>query len=153
MEILYLKDCMGAVPIIANWFCKEWGDHYAVQSVEYISGLLLEKANKNTLPLTLVAVANEEIIGTVNLKKMDMDNRPDLSPWMGGLYVREGMRKQGRGARLIEAAVNEANRLGFRHLFLWTATAKDYYLNLGWIHLEDTLYEGKTASIFKKELS
>lgn len=152
MEIIHLKGNEFAIPVIANWFYNEWGDHYPVKSVEYIAGLLKERMNEASLPLTLIAVENGEVIGTVNLKVRDMSIRQDLSPWLGGLYVREDARKKGVGTQLINAAVDHAKRLKFEQLYLWTATAKDYYLNLGWVLIEEPFYEGKNTGIFQKKI-
>lgn len=151
MDIVHLKGNEFAIPVIANWFYNEWGDHYPVRSVEYICSLLKERMNDCSLPLTLIAVENEEVIGTVNLKARDMSIREDLSPWLGGLYVRENARKKGIGTQLINAAVDQAKQLNFDQLYLWTSSAKDYYLNLGWTLIAEPFYEGKKASIFQKK--
>jgi len=152
IQIEYLAHHISTIPIIAGWFSKEWGNHYKENNISYISEKIHKRTNINSLPLTLIAIENKEIIGTVNLKKHDMSTRDDLSPWLGGLYVRIDKRNQGIGTQLIEATITKARKMKFHQLYLWTHTARNYYLGLEWEHIGDTEYEGSPASVFKKQL-
>jgi GNAT superfamily N-acetyltransferase len=50
-------------------------------------------------------------VGMVSLKFHDMDTRPDLDPWLGGLFVLPEWRNRGVGAMLMHRVMEEARRL------------------------------------------
>ena len=86
--------------------------------------------NTDRLPLTLVAVHTGELVGMVSLKFHDMDTRPDLDPWLGGLLVLPEWRNRGVGTTLMHRATAEARRLNVPRLYLWTLQLKGSTTNL-----------------------
>jgi len=61
----------------------------------------------------LLAFDNQELIGTVCLKVHDMDTRPDLSPWLAGLYVVAPWRRLGIGAKLVAVIEKKPTNSGW----------------------------------------
>jgi GNAT superfamily N-acetyltransferase len=90
-------------------------------------------------------------VGMVSLKFHDMDTRPDLDPWLGGLLVLPEWRNLGVGTMLMHRATEEARRLNVPRLFLWTASAEGLYLKLGWRAIERTDYCGQRIVIMQKD--
>jgi len=93
------------------------------------------------IPTTYVAIAGEQLLGSACLVKHDMDTRPELSPWLAGVFVAPSQRRRGIGAALIQKAVEEAGLLGIERLYLYTLTSDTFYLKLGWSVLERTFYK------------
>lgn len=113
--------------------------------------------NTDRLPLTLVAVrsdgaATTELAGMVSLKFHDMDTRPDLDPWLGGLLVLPQWRNRGVGKMLMHRATEEAQRLNVPRLYLWTHTAEGLYHKLGWQVVERTNYFGNLSVLMQIDL-
>ena len=81
-----------------------------------------------------------------------ISTRKHLTPWLGGLYVCEDMRRQGIGRQLIEAAVGEARGLGIGQLFIGIRKAEGYYLRLGWEMIELINYYGEDITIMRLDL-
>src|SRR5262249_58156128 len=85
-----------------------------------------ERMNTDRLPLTLVAVQSgvavnrHELVGMVSLKFHDMDTRPDLDPWLGGLLVLPEWRNRGVGTMLMHRATEEAPALKLPPILLLT---------------------------------
>ena len=92
------------------------------------------------------------LLGMVSLKFHDMDTRPDLDPWLGGLLVLPERRNQGIGTMLMRRATEEARRLDISRLYLWTHTAERLYHKLGWQLVERTNYFGKEAVVMEMDL-
>jgi GNAT superfamily N-acetyltransferase len=92
-------------------------------------------------------------IGMVSLKFHDMDTRPDLDPWLGGLLVLPEWRNRGVGTMLMQRATEEARRLNVPRLYLWTHSAERLYQKLGWQLVERTNYFGKEAVVMQIDLS
>jgi GNAT superfamily N-acetyltransferase len=88
-------------------------------------------------------------IGMVSLKFHDMDTRPDLDPWLGGLLVLPEWRNRGVGTMLMHRATEEARRLNISRLYLWTHSAEGLYHKLGWQVVERTNYFGKEAVVMQ----
>jgi GNAT superfamily N-acetyltransferase len=89
------------------------------------------------------------VIGMVSLKFHDMDTRPDLDPWLGGLLVLPEWRNRGVGTMLMHRATEEARRLNISRLYLWTHSAEGLYHKLGWQVVERTNYFGKEAVVMQ----
>ena len=109
--------------------------------------------NTDRLPLTLVALNRGELVGMVSLKFHDMDTRPDLDPWLGGLLVLPEWRNRGVGTTLMHRATEEAHRLNVPRLYLWTHSAEKLYHKLGWQVVERTNYFGMEAVVMQIDLS
>ena len=81
-----------------------------------------------------------------------ISTRNHLTPWLGGLYVREDARRHGLGKQLIEAAVGEARKLGVEQLFIGIRQAEGYYSKLGWVLVERMGYYGEEIAIMRLDL-
>ena len=92
------------------------------------------------------------LLGMVSLKFHDMDTRPDLDPWLGGLLVLPEWRNRGVGTLLMHRATEEARRLNVSRLYLWTHSAEQLYRKLGWQVVERTDYCGKKAVVMEMAL-
>lgn len=99
----------------------------------YIAGLLRESLGEAPIPTALVAHAGDAFLGTVSLIACDVDERPQLTPWVAALWVEPAARERGIGAELVEEAARRGFALGHRRLFL-SASARmaPYYEKRGW---------------------
>lgn len=82
----------------------------------------------------------------------DLDVRPRLTPWMGGLFVVKEHRGRGVATGLIHRLIKEARRLSVKRLCLWTPSAEVLHTNLGWVRLERFDYCGHEISVMQREL-
>lgn len=82
------------------------------------------------IPLALVALADGELAGTVNLIDNDDRNRRHLHPWLAAMVVAERFRGRGIGTRLVQALLAEASRLGYRTVYFGTDGPR-FYERLG----------------------
>ena len=171
VAIDYLANCPEFLDALAQLSWKEWQEIYQQreQTLDDCLKNYRERMNSDRLPLTLVAVqarhdesltgragnygAASELIGMVSLKYHDMDTRPDLDPWLGGLLVLPEWRNQGVGTMLMHRATEEARRLKVPRLYLWTHSAEGLYRKLGWQAVERSDYFGKEAVVMQIDLS
>lgn len=178
IAIDYLANCPEFLDALAQLSWKEWQEIYQrrEQTLEDCLKNYQERMNSDRLPLTLVAVhggppsirarpgqslteragnygAASELVGMVSLKYHDMDTRPDLDPWLGGLLVLPEWRNHGVGTMLMHRATEEARRLKVPRLYLWTHSAEGLYRKLGWQVVERSDYFGKEAVVMQIDLS
>jgi GNAT superfamily N-acetyltransferase len=145
---------------LAQLSWREWQEIYQQreQTLDDCLKNYQERMNSDRLPLTLVAVRaglaadSRELVGMVSLKYHDMDTRPDLDPWLGGLLVLPEWRNQGVGTMLMHRATEEARRLKVPRLYLWTHSAEGLYRKLGWQVVERSDYFGKEAVVMEIDL-
>jgi GNAT superfamily N-acetyltransferase len=148
-------DYLANHPELANELARvswaEWQPIYQErgQTFEHALKNYRDRTNTDCLPLALVALHGGELVGTVSLKFHDLDTRPDIDPWLGGLFVVPEWRGRGVGSLLMRRAVEECTRLKIPTLFLWTSSAEGLYLKLGWRAIERTDYCGKSIVIMQ----
>jgi predicted N-acetyltransferase YhbS len=132
MEIVNLYDNQYCIPTVAGWIYAEFIEHLRPGiSLDDVTAALRGR-RQHTMPLTFVAMIDEQCIGTVSLVVNDLKARQDLTPWLASLYVRPDLRGQGVARRLIDHVIDAAAALGFQMLYLRTETAAAYYTRLGW---------------------
>ena len=82
------------------------------------------------IPLSLVALADGRLAGTVNLIDNDDRKRTHLHPWLAAMVVVERHRGQGIGTRLVQELLTKAARLGFNAVYFGT-DGPGFYTRLG----------------------
>lgn len=156
LRIVPLADHPQLAETIARWHFEEWGALSPGATLAAWTAHIRESASRADLPVTFVALdaaAGDELLGSVTLVGCDMESRPDLSPWLAGLFVRPASRSQGVGSVLARRAVDEAAARGVARLYLYTHDARPLYERLGWRALEPTFYEGQDVTIMVIEPS
>jgi GNAT superfamily N-acetyltransferase len=129
-----------------------WGSLTGYRSAIDYECFLRRAAISSALPAVLVAMRNDSFIGSVNLLENEMTTRPELSPWMGQLFVKDEERGRGVGRILVDAAIAHAATLGYRRLHLFTSgTLPQFYDSLGWRPLEAIEYLGRVRTIMVYE--
>lgn len=142
VRIAPLTEFADWIPDIAQWLHAEWRDLYpGGYTPADVATALHGRLQTHQIPLALVAVANETVVGIVSLKVSDMDTRPGLMPWLAGLYVVPTHRGLGIGTRLVRAVLAKARELQVETLYLYTPGAESFYTTLGWRLLERTHYQ------------
>ena len=113
----------------AAWSYAQWGCYLHGRTLnEFIENYKKRAKNINTLPLIWIALQNDKMAGMVSLK--DDDGHPDLkhlTPWLGSMFVHSLYRGKGAASALIGRVVNEAKKMGFPQLYLFTPDAVGLY--------------------------
>ena len=147
MHIEYLADRPEFIPTLARWHYEEWGDLRPDDSVEARIVRLQGWCSREKVPLAFVALSDGELMGSASLVEHDMDNRPELSPWLASVFVRPECRRQGVGAALVRRVMDEAKALRVSKLYLYTMDRTAFYAKLGWSLMEHTICLQKEVSI------
>jgi N-acetylglutamate synthase-like GNAT family acetyltransferase len=140
MRIEYLADQPEALRRLAEWKHQEWGHLRPGDTVEKRQARIAATSNRSQIPLTVVALEGEEVLGCASLIDHDMETRMELKPWLAGVYVGERYRRRGIGAELVRRIMSEAGKLKVLLLYLYTVDSERFYAALGWTLLERTSY-------------
>ena len=151
----YLANHREFIPQLAAWSYTEWRPVYSHLGMTFDDVLAAHTRRTNTdaLPLGIVASAAGELLGTGALKTDDLPLRPDLTPWIGGIFVAPEHRGRGVATAIIDRLVEEARRLQLPRLYLWTDSAASLYAKLGWDEIEKLEYCGYDITVMGRELT
>lgn len=153
MEFVYLADRLDAVPLVAEWYFTQWGYLNDISSLEKTIQLLQEYLNRTKLPLIILAIENENILGAVQLKTYEPTICPEKEHWLGGVYVAAHHRKKKIGEKLVKKAIEIAKAKNVSSLFLQTQKMDGgLYKRLGWIPITRTVKHGEKTLVMKKDL-
>lgn len=146
MNIEYLSDDRGTIEQVARWLFEQWGHLNRAGSLERAIERISERAGRDTIPFAVIARENNSVVGTASLVAQDMD-RTEFTPWLASVYVVSSYRRLGIGTLLCQRVVQEASRLGFRRIYLFTYDKADFYKNLGWNQVEMSTYRNQPVTI------
>jgi GNAT superfamily N-acetyltransferase len=151
IEIHFLAEHPGLIEHLAQLSWIEWRPIYEERGQTFEDAVknYRERRNADCLPLTLVALHGDELVGTVSLKFHDLETRPNLDPWLGALLVLPEWRRRGIATMLMQRASQIAQNLNLARLYLWTHSAEGLYLKLGWQVVERTQYCGKEIVVMQ----
>lgn len=153
MHFKYLADHEEAIPIIAKWYFSEWGHRTGAHSAKELSHNLQKYLNRDKIPLILMAMERETIIGVAQLKFREMDIYPDKEHWIGGIFVPEKYRGNKVASRLINRVIEIAQELDVRKLYLQTERLDGgLYPRLGWKPIEQVEYKSSNVLVMENNI-
>jgi GNAT superfamily N-acetyltransferase len=105
--------------------------------LDYISGRLCENLNAEPIPIALVAHNGAEFLGTASVIVSDLEECPQLTPWVAAVWVDPHARSRGVGGALVQRAARDCFALGIARAYLCARPAlTNFYERLGWIPVE-----------------
>lgn len=149
MQIEYLCDHPEFVEELAELNFKEWGEFRPGDTLEARTERMRAACGKGTIPSVVVAIEKGTLLGGALLIDSDMKTRPELTPWLAGVYVKTEQRGRGVASQLVKRIVEEAAALGVPQLYLYTDAAQSLYARLGWEVIEDVVYEDLPVTVMK----
>ena len=131
-----LADHKEYIDTVVNWIWSEFGNE---NNYDFFESIIKNSLIKNKLPLTFIALEDNELVGTIGLWRSDLMSRQDLFPWLSALFVKENFRGKRIGQKLQNFLVEYCKKAGFTELFLYTDIC-GYYEKTGWEYLEAVSY-------------
>jgi len=136
-DIVNLRDAPQFLPLVADRIWRAWGKSDG-QSLAEAEQELTDVVAAIPFPFTLVALSNGIFAGTVTAIASDLDERPELTPWVAALWVEPEFRRAGIARDLVERAVQTMLAQGHAQVYLYAIPAlQEFYLSLGWTLLEE----------------
>ena len=153
MEFLLLADRPEVIPKIASWYFEQWGRARG-STLDRAEQRLQSFLNRDRIPLIILAVDGDEILGAAQLKFREMDIYPEREHWLGGVYVPEAHRGKSVASTLVREAIRQAQALGVEQLHLQTeALDGGLYARLGWTPRERVNYKGNEVLVMENDLA
>lgn len=151
VKIEYLCDHPEAISILSNWYDSEWAPYYGISGPGDATADLMSRCNRTTLPIGLVALDGERVLGTA---AAGLDVSTGLAPSIIGLLVGQEHRGQGIAASLIAACEQAAASLGHRRIYISTGVLGKFLAHAGWQAMggEIEFLDHSRGSVFAKDL-
>ena len=168
VTIEYLKNHPKLLPAVVELWWQGQGalqSTHATKPTEGMTKRLKEHMNDDTLPLCLIALKDDEVVGMIRLTDIwttdpavapKIATHPEWGPWLCGLGVAKAHRKQGIASKLIIAAEAKAAELGHDELYLGAggdADMKAFYERRGYEAFEQDTFRGQAETLMKHKLT
>jgi N-acetylglutamate synthase-like GNAT family acetyltransferase len=152
IDIDYLTGHPEFIPAIAAWHHDEWAYLRPGDTIEARTKRLCAELGYRQIPTTVVAFCGQQVFGSAQLIKHDMDTHMELTPWLAGVYTAAEYRHQGIASALIGRIIEEARTLGVGKFYLYTPSAEAFYVKLGWKTIEKTRYKNTDVTVMSYEV-
>ena len=151
-RILAVSEQPELAPLVAGWLLEAFG-RPGGRTVEETTALIL--APPRGPEDSFVLFDGETPVGTASLAHDDLDSRPDLTPWLAGVYVPPACRGRGHASALVRHVEGFARAAGVGTLWLYTWTAAPLYARLGWVEvgLEHEIKRNHQVVLMRRDLA
>jgi predicted N-acetyltransferase YhbS len=150
LKIEYLKNNLDHARRLAELCARQWQHLYLDWDRTIALREFKSQRNDGTLPLSLVATQNEELVGMVSLIFDDLPGYEHLN-WLTSLLVLPEHRKKGIGSRLVCKAERLFLLNGIPRAYLFTDSAYGFFEKLGWIVAESRTCNHYPIVVLEKE--
>ena len=117
-------------PVAQMIFHEFWVNVDEGMTVDDLVAHLQTATKPQQIPLSLIALVNGQLAGTVNLIENDDTKRAHLRPWLAAMVVRADLRGQGIGTALVNTLLADARLMGIPTIYFGT-DGPGFYEHLG----------------------
>jgi GNAT superfamily N-acetyltransferase len=149
--IVPVADRPDLVPLVAGWLWDAFWRHDGY-SLAQTQALVAASTSRLGPPQCFVLLANGEPMGTASLTAEDFDERPDLTPWLAGVFIVPAARGRGYAARLVASVEAACRAASISTLWLYTHTAERIYARVGWRTVEHLEHHGRQTYLMRRDL-
>lgn len=137
-----LRDRPDFAPVVADRVWRAWWQPKGVP-LDVLEGLVAENLTPEPIPFALIAHHGDTFCGTASVIASDLEEHPELGPWIAALWIDPAFRNQGHGRTLVETAAVLAFKTGVETLYLCALPAlRQFYEGLGWTLVETGVGDG-----------
>lgn len=131
LQIIKLADRLEAATLCARWSLALWGYRRPLVTLEEETEKFIYRAQRSQLPMTLLAMYDNEVGGTASLVEQEYPE-DGVGPWLTSVITADHLRGRGIARELVSEIETQARLLGYRQLFL-SAAVPEMYTKLGYI--------------------
>ncbi len=151
IAVVSVSDRPDLAAVVAGWlwdaFWRSGG-----RSLEETMTAVQRSVMAEQMPRTFVLLKDGRAVGTASLVAHDLDERPDLTPWLAGMYVEPHSRGVGLASHLIGAVEQQGRAMSIPTLWLYTDTAERIYARAGWQAVETVEHGSRPFTLMRRNL-
>lgn len=149
-SIAAASDQPGLAPIVAEWLVKAFAYPGSRSVADMTALILMPPVGPEE---TFVLFEQDRPVGTASLAAQDLASRPDLTPWLAGVFVHPAFRGRGYATALVRQVEAFAMTASLPALWLYTWTAEPLYARLGWQRVGLEQNRGSDVVLMKRSLT
>lgn len=146
MQIVTVADRPDLAPVVAEWLWEAFWRKDG-RTLDAVQAWVEASTARSGTPQCFVALVDGQPVGTASFADSDLDERPELTPWLAGVYVVPAARGQDHASRLVGCVEGACREAGVPTLWLYTTRAEGLYLKLHWRTVETLERPGKLPAI------
>jgi len=150
-RIVAVSDRPALASLVARWRVEAFFDYPGGYTVEEMTRLIL--APPVGPKETFVLFEDDQPAGTAGLVRTDLETRPDLTPWLAGLFVEPRFRGRGYATALVRRVEAFAQAASVPVLWLYTLSAEPLYSRLSWQRVGIEQERGHEVVLMQRLLS
>jgi GNAT superfamily N-acetyltransferase len=150
-RIVAVTDRPVLASLVAFWRVRAFFTQPGDLTVEQMTALILDPPGGPNA--TFVLFDGDRPVGTAGLMRSDLEARPDLGPWLGGVYVEPDFRGRGHATALVRRVEAAARAASVEMLWLYTRDAERLYARLGWQRAGMEREDGHDVVLMRRDLS
>lgn len=135
VEIVTISDRPDLVPIVVEWLWTTFWQQLGYSRQETYD-IIASGTSKLGPPQTFVLLVDGMPVGTASLVDQDLDEHPELTPWLADVFVVPEARGFGYVGHLIAAVEAACQDASIATIWLHTHTAERIYARAGWQAIE-----------------
>ena len=145
-----LSECPEHLETVGRWIYEQWWSKRGA-SHEDVLNWLRTHAKVDTLPFSVIALAEGEPVGSCCVMENDCTHRPQYAPWVAAVYVRPDFRRRGIASMILNEAASIAARARIKGLYIdcLAVTASVYEKN-GWTIYEREVGDKESVVMLRK---
>ena len=94
-----------------------------------------------------------EVVASIALCDFDdLEEFRKFKPWVAAFIVREDLRGQGVGEKVLKLIEAKAITFGIKLVYLWTEGEREFYAKRGYEYLESLNKENRRIDLMQKRL-
>ena len=152
IEIVTISQTPTVIPQVAEWLWAEWACHKG-RTLNMVADRLAARAASGGPEHTFVVLNDERPVATASFVAADLACRPDLTPWLAGVFVHLDHRGRGHAARLVRRVEEAARAAETETLWLYTPDAQGLYAKLGWETVGPETDYGMPVTLMRRRLN
>jgi predicted N-acetyltransferase YhbS len=150
VTIDYLLNRKSHLAEVAKWQHNQFGYLNPSTTIEQRASKLSEALQLERLPVSLVAISSDgQLLGSANVLATTLTHQ-HLTPWLSSVYVPLEHRGKGIASALSLRAAEEAARLNFNKIYLFTPHSENLYARLGWQTFDRKVHNGVSLTMMQK---
>jgi GNAT superfamily N-acetyltransferase len=149
-RILAVSDRPELAPLVAGWLVDAFHRPPSGMTAEAMTALIL--APPQGPEESFILFEDDRPVGTASLSHDDLPSRPDLTPWLAGVFVLPEHRGRGHASALVRHVEGFARAASVAELWLYTLTAEPLYARLGWLRAGLERNNGREVVLMRRRL-
>jgi GNAT superfamily N-acetyltransferase len=151
LSMVSTSDRPDLVPVVARWLWEAFWQDSGKEFEHLPEAVRKSSVTARLMPWTFILLADDVPVGTASLVEHDLDERPDLTPWLAGVFVGPCVRGLGHAGRLVSAVEQAARDAAIPTLWLYANKAERIYARAGWRTVETIQLGGNPFALMRRD--